>query len=175
MFCVTCYCFCALYVLHLNVICITFGYHACALIMVVYTRTHEKRAKVQKFSHIRKQKQQNFFFSFFLPLPPRSFLALSARSLPLSFLANLTHYSLLNRSMLRHIPDTYPIHTRHIPDTYVYPMNTLWIFHEHPMNTPQVPLSEEKGKKNRLALCFFYPPPLSHPCISQKKIVPLHS
>ena len=31
----------------------------------VFSRTHEKRAKVLKFSHIRKQKQQNFFISFF--------------------------------------------------------------------------------------------------------------
>ena len=33
-------------------------------------------------------------------------------------------YIPLATRMLRHVPDTYPIHTRHIPDTYEYPMNT---------------------------------------------------
>ena len=54
---------------------------------------------------------------------------------------------------LRHIPDTYPIHTRHIPDTYVYPMNTLRIPCVYPMNTPpKRPLWE---KWNFLPLWLF--------------------
>ena len=52
---------------------------------------------------------------------------------------------------LRHIPDTYPIHTRHIPDTYVYPMNTLRIPHEYP--TQKTAMREVEFSSPLAVLC----------------------
>ena len=129
-------CVCALSMLLLNVICITFGYHACALIIVVPTRTHEKRAKVQKFSHIRKQKQQNFFFSFFLPPPPAIFPCslrpLSSSLLPRSPYPLFTPKSQYASTYSRHIPDTYPTHTRYIRISHEYSTNIPRILYEYP-------------------------------------------
>ena len=152
-------CFWALYVLHLNVICIIFGYHACALIIVVYTRTHEKRAKVQKFSHIRKQKQQNFFFSFFLPPPPALFPCslrpLSSSLFPRSPYPLFTPKSQYASTYSRHIPDTYPTHTRYIRIFHEYSTNTPRISHEYPIRQKKGREKEEKAPLFNRPHAFF--------------------
>ena len=164
-------CFWALYVLHLNVICIIFGYRVCVLIISSLHAHARKACKGTKnFSHTQA-KTTKFLFLIFsstathpLPLlsPPVLFLSLSSLTLPII------------HSKIAVCFDIFPTHTRYIPDTYPIHTYIPWILHEYPTNIPWIPHKAEKRERKRRKSASFQPASRIFPCIFQKKIVPLH-